>query len=67
MSICIRQEVPFIGRALRGATSVGSSVISWFGRMESCMALSIAEAKDVATFYLGGSKFLLNYYLIWLI
>ena len=24
-------------------------MISWFGRMESCMAL----AKDVATFYLG--------------
>ena len=33
--------------------SMGSSVISWFGRMESCMALSIAEAKDVATCYLG--------------
>ena len=33
--------------------SMGSSVISWFGRMESCMALSTAEAKDVATCYLG--------------
>ena len=32
---------------------MGSSVISWFGRMESCMALSTAEAKDVATYYLG--------------
>ena len=28
--------------------SMGSSVISWFGRMESCMALSIAETKYVA-------------------
>ena len=28
--------------------SMGSSVISWFGRMESCMALSTAEAKYVA-------------------
>ena len=37
-----------------------SSVISWFGRMESCMALSTAEAKDVATCYLGGSMFLLK-------
>ena len=33
--------------------SMGSSVISWFGRMESCIALSIAEAKYVATCYLG--------------
>ena len=40
--------------------SLGSSVISWFGRMESCMVLSIAEAKDVATFYLGGNMFLLK-------
>ena len=38
--------------------SMGSSVISWFGKMESCMRLSIAEAKDVATCYLGGSMFL---------
>ena len=29
--------------------SMGSSVISWFGRMESCMMLSTAEGKDVAT------------------
>ena len=29
-------------------------------RMESCMVLSIAEAKDVATCYLGGSMFLLK-------
>ena len=33
--------------------SMGLSVNSWFGRMESCMALSTAEAKDVATCYLG--------------
>ena len=35
-------------------------VISWFDRMESCMALSIAEEKDVATYDLGGSIFLLK-------
>ena len=29
--------------------SMGSGVISWFGRMESCMALSTAEEKYVAT------------------
>ena len=40
--------------------SMGSSVISWFGRMESCMALSTAEETDVSTFYLGGSMFLLK-------
>ena len=40
--------------------SMGSSVISWFGRMESCMALSTSEEKDVATCYLGGSIFLLK-------
>ena len=33
--------------------SMGSSVISLFGRMESCMALSTNEEKDVATCYLG--------------
>ena len=32
---------------------MGSSVIFWFGGMESCMALSIAKEKYVATFYLG--------------
>ena len=37
-----------------------SSVISWFDRMESCMALSTAEEKDVATCDLGGSMFLLK-------
>ena len=37
-----------------------SGVISWFGRMESCMVLSTVEAKDVATCYLGGSMFLLK-------
>ena len=40
--------------------SMRSGVISWFGRMESCMVLSIAKAKDVATCYLGGSMFLLK-------
>ena len=40
--------------------SMGSSVISWFGRMESCMALSTAEEKYVSTCYLGGSMFLLK-------
>ena len=40
--------------------SMGSSVISWFDRMESYMALSTAEAKDVATCDLGGSMFLLK-------
>ena len=33
--------------------SMGSSVISWLCRMESFMALSIAEEKYVATYYLG--------------
>ena len=33
--------------------SMGSSVISWFSRMESYMALSTAEEKDAATCYLG--------------
>ena len=33
--------------------SMGSSVISQFGRMESYMALSIAKEKDVSTCYLG--------------
>ena len=32
--------------------SMGSSVISWFGRMESCMALSTSKEKDVSTCYL---------------
>ena len=47
-------------RTSRCYFSMGSSVISWFGRMESYMALSITEAKDVATCYLGGSMFLLK-------
>ena len=34
-----------------------SGLISWFSEKESCMALSTAEAKDVATCYLGGSMF----------
>ena len=29
--------------------SMGSGVISWFGRMESCMVLSTTAVKDVAT------------------
>ena len=33
--------------------NMGSSVIFWFRRMESCMVLSTSEEKDVATFYLG--------------
>ena len=33
--------------------SMGSSVISWFDRMDSCMELITAKAKDVATCYLG--------------
>ena len=40
--------------------SMRSSVISWFCKMESCIALSTAEAKDVSTCYLGGSMFLLK-------
>ena len=38
---------------LRCYFSMKSGVISWFGRMESCMALSTAEAKDVSTCCLG--------------
>ena len=40
--------------------SMRSSVISWFGRTESCIVLSKAKQKDVATYYLGGSMFLLK-------
>ena len=40
--------------------SLRSSMGYWFGRMESCMVLSIAEVKDVATYYLGGNMFLLK-------
>ena len=40
--------------------SMGSSVISWFGRMESCMVLSTAKAKHVATYYLAGSMLVLK-------
>ena len=47
-------------RNLRCYFIMGSSVICWFGRMESYMALSIAEAKDVENYYLGGSMFLLK-------
>ena len=37
---------------LRCYFNMGSNVISLFSRMESYMALSTTEAKDVATFYL---------------
>ena len=47
-------------RTLRFFFSMRSGVISWFGRMESCMVLSTAEAKDAATCYLGGSIFILK-------
>ena len=40
--------------------SMGSGVISWFGRTESCMALSTYEEKDVYTYYFRGSMFLLK-------
>ena len=40
-------------RTSRCYFSMGSSVISWFGRMESCMALSRDEEKYVTTYYLG--------------
>ena len=36
-------------RTLRCYFIMGSSVISWFDRMESCMVLSTTEEKDVAT------------------
>ena len=36
--------------------SMGSGVISWFGKMESCMVLSIAEEKYVATCERGAVK-----------
>ena len=43
---------------------VGSAIdrksTSWCSRKQSCMALSTAEAKYVATCYLGGSMFLLK-------
>ena len=47
-------------RTSRCYFSMRSGVISWFGRMESSMALSIPKEKDVATFYLAGSMFLLK-------
>ena len=49
MLIQIGQAVPSIGRALQGVVfSMGSSVISWFSRKKSCVALSIAEVEYVA-------------------
>ena len=47
-------------RNLGCCSSMGLGVISWFGRMDSCGVLSIAEENDVATYYLGGSMFLLK-------
>ena len=40
--------------------SLRSSLGYWFGKTQSYMALSTAEAKDVATCSSGGSMFLLN-------
>ena len=40
--------------------SMRLGVISWFDKMESCMALSTAKEKDVSTCHLGGSMFLLK-------
>ena len=40
--------------------NMGSGVISWFGRIDSCMARSTTEEKDVSTCSLGGSMFLLK-------
>ena len=39
--------MPSIGRALQGVSSMGSGVISWFSRKQSCVALSIAKAEYV--------------------
>ena len=48
MWIWIGQAIPLIGRALWGvASSMGSRVISWFRRKQSCVALSTAEAEYV--------------------
>ena len=49
----------WVGNAIGKKSTLGccfsmrSGVISWFGRIESCMVLSTAEAIYVATFYLG--------------
>ena len=48
-------------RTSRCYFNMGSSVISWFGKMESCMVLSIDEAKDVATCYLERGVVKLQY------
>ena len=48
MWIRIGQAVPLIGRALRGAAfNMGSGVISWFRRKQSCVELSTTEAEYV--------------------
>ena len=38
-------------RTSRCYFNMGSSVISWFGRKESCMALSTTEAKDTTSIW----------------
>ena len=45
---------------LRCYFSMGSSIISWFGRMESCMVLSTAEEKYVSICYLRGPVIQIN-------
>ena len=48
MLIQIGQEVPSIGGALQdGCFSMGSCVISWFSKNQSCVTLSTAEAEYV--------------------
>ena len=49
MLIQIGQAMSSIGRALKGGCfSMGSGVISWFSRKQSCVALSTVEAEYVA-------------------
>ena len=49
MLIQIGQVVPSIGRALQAVCfSMGSGVISWISRKQSCVALSTAEVEYVA-------------------
>ena len=38
-------------RTSRCYFNMGSSVVSWFGRKEYCMALSTAEAKDTTSIW----------------
>ena len=48
-------------RTLKCYFSMGSSLISWFGRMESYRVLSTAKEKDVATCYLERGAVKLQY------